>query len=272
MKMKKEELMNGNIVATRDGYLGVVIKYGDGSDDGYILYQEIGMDDLMLFNDDLTCEDGEDWDIMEVFGYHSGTYSFYEIETGNPMPDWSREPDWQRPTPKEREARAAEFERQRLQRIEEWRQQEEERRKLAEERRKDCISIITQAFYGNRTGTEIRRDDVKSFIRGNLSPRPGDDFSDVELRTIPVPSDENIVIVYDQTREDEYLHSDLARMAEERFKEFGEYPYYYITCSIPELGVELHTRCFACRIDENGVFQSLEDGDGEKFIDYFPLR
>ena len=113
---------------------------------------------------------------------------------------------------------------------------------------------------------------MKSFIRGNLSPRPGDDFSDVELRTIPVPGYENIVIVYDQTHEDEYLHSDLARLAEERLKEFGEYPYYYITCSIPELGVELHTRCFACRIDGNGVFQSLEDGDDDKFIDYFPLR
>ena len=138
--------------------------------------------------------------------------------------------------------------------------------------KEDFIYIITQCFYGNRTGTEIKRNDAKRFIRGWQISVPDSFISDVELRTIPVPGDENIVIVYDQTQENEYLHSDLARLAEERLKEFGEYPHYYITCSIPELGVELHTRCFACRIDGNGVFQSLEDGDEDKFIDYFPIR
>ena len=46
----------------------------------------------------------------------------------------------------------------------------------------------------------------------------------------------------------------------------------WISCSIPEIGIELHSRCFACRIDENGEFQSLEDGDGEAFINFFPVR
>ena len=262
--MKKEELKNGSIVVLRCGYPGVVIKYGDGSNDGYILYQEIGMDEFYLFSDDLTCEDGEDWDIMEVYGNSNGICSFLDIEHENDLPDWSRDINWQRPTAEERKAREAEFERQRL-------QMEEEMRRLAEERRKDCISIITQCYYGNRTGTEIRRDNVKSFIRGCLAPELFDDSGDVELKTIPVPGDENIVIVYDLTRENEKLNSDQAQSAEEHRKEFGSYPRYYVTCSIPELGVELHTRCFACRIDRDGVFQSLEDGDEEKFIDYFPL-
>lgn len=136
----------------------------------------------------------------------------------------------------------------------------------------DLIFIITQCFYGNRTGTEIRRDDVKSFIRGNLSPRPGDDFSDVELKTIPVPGDENIVIVYDQTQENEYINVEFPEYAEEYRQKYGEELRMQVSCSVPELGMELHTRCFACRMDGNGVFRSLEDGDDEKFIDYFPMR
>ena len=108
--MKKEDLTNGSIVATRCGYLAVVIKEGTGIDDGHILYQDIGMDDLYLFNDDLTSTEDKDWDIMEVFGHGTGRYSFYDIELDDPMPDWSREIDWQRPLPKEREARMAELE------------------------------------------------------------------------------------------------------------------------------------------------------------------
>ena len=65
--MKKEELMNGSIVVTRGGYLGVVIR---DEDDGYILYQKIGIDDLADFNDDLTSKDGEDWDIIYNTGLH----------------------------------------------------------------------------------------------------------------------------------------------------------------------------------------------------------
>lgn len=267
--MKKEELMNGDIVVTRDGYLGVVIRDGDNRLNDRILYQEIGWDDLDSFRDDLTSEyDGEDGDIMEVY---RSVNSFLEIDGDDPMPDWSREIGWQRPTAEERKAREEEREKQRLEMLEEMRQQDEEKRRQAEERRKDCISIITQCFYGNRTGTEIHRDHVKDFIDGWVDPQPGRDFSHVELKTIPVPGSENIVIVYDQTQENERLHSELAQQAEERRKEFGEYPRYYVTCSIPEIGVELHTRCFACRIDENGVFQSLEDGDEEQFIDFFPL-
>lgn len=44
-----------------------------------------------------------------------------------------------------------------------------------------------------------------------------------------------------------------------------------VSCKIPELNFEIHTRCFACRIDENGDFQSLEAGDGEKYIKYFTV-
>lgn len=225
-------------------------------------YQEIGKDDLDYFNDDLVDElDDGACDIMEVY---RGGYSFLEIDNDDPAPDWCREIGWHRPTAEERRVLEEELEKQRLQQIEEMRQQ-------ADDRKKGCISIITQCFYGNRTGTEIRRNDVKAFIRGSLSPMPGEDFSDVVLKTIPVPGNENIVIVYDQTDEDKYIHVKYPKYAEEYRQKYGE-ELHYATCIIPELGIELHTRCFACRIDENGVLQSLEDGDKDKFIDFFPQK
>ena len=248
--MKKEELTNGSIVVTRDGYLGVVIKYDDG-DGGYILYQEIGMDDLDLFNDNLTSEDGEAWDIMEVFGDLSGTYSFYNIESSNPNPDWSRENGWQRPTPKEREARVAEFEKDRQQRL----QQEEKMRRQAEERRKGLLSIITQAFYGNRTGTEIRPDEVDNFILGHLDSFPWNDSIDRTI--IRVPDTEELVIIYNRFQEEKSL-----QQKEEWFREDG-----YVAkplAVIPEIGLELYSRCIVCRQDPvTGELKSMQDEDYE---------
>ena len=158
-----------------------------------------------------------------------------------------------------------------MQRIEEMRQKEEERRKLqVAEKRDGYISVITQCCLGSRAKVQITRDDVKRFISNILAPVPDSVFSDMELRTITVPGDKNIVIVYDKTREDEYLNGTLPEYYDDYRRRPGvELPKE--TCSIPEIGFELHTRCLACRIDENGVFQSLEDGDEEKFIDYFPV-
>lgn len=259
--MKKEELMNGSIVVTRGGYLGVVIR---DEDDGYILYQKIGIDDLADFNDDLTSKDGEDWDIMEVYGDRFNCCSFRAIDHDDPNPVWFREYDWHHPTAEEREAREAEWEKKRLQMVEEMRRQEEARM------REVYISVITQCCLGSRAKVQITRDDVKRFISNILAPVPDSVFSDMELRTITVPGDKNIVIVYDKTREDEYLNGTLPEYYDDYRRRPGvELPKE--TCSIPEIGVELHTRCLACRIDENGVFQSLEDGDEEKFIDYFPV-
>lgn len=119
----------------------------------------------------------------------------------------------------------------------------------------DKIFIITQAFYGNRTATKINREEINFFLRGILSPEFLPDGANmVDRKVVRVPNTENLVIVYDQTQEDE-------RIASEHTK--------YVSCEISEIGLKLHTRCFACRIDENGELQSLEAGDGEKFIEYF---
>ena len=45
-----------------------------------------------------------------------------------------------------------------------------------------------------------------------------------------------------------------------------------VSCRIPEIDFEIHTRCFACRIDENGELQSLGNEDGEKVAGYLPIK
>ena len=68
-------------------------------------------------------------------------------------------------------------------------------------------------------------------------------------KMIKVPGTENLVIVYDQYKED------------------PTHP--RVSCEIPELGITLHSRCFGCRIDENGVLQSLKHEDGKVLVKYF---
>ena len=78
---------------------------------------------------------------------------------------------------------------------------------------------------------------------------------------IRVPDTDNLVIVYDQIQEDKYVNEDFPRFysreAEDYRKHTGRELTMYVTCSIPEIDVELHTRCFACRIDENGQFSQF---------------
>ena len=50
--MTKKDLMTGDIIVTRSGYLGVILK-----DEDKVLYQTIGYDMLSDFNDDLTFDD-----------------------------------------------------------------------------------------------------------------------------------------------------------------------------------------------------------------------
>ena len=58
------------------------------------------------------------------------------------------------------------------------------------------IFIIAQGFYGNRTATEINKNEVDSFLSGFLSPEL---FSErdktIDRKVVAVPGIVNIVIV-----------------------------------------------------------------------------
>lgn len=94
--MTKKELRTGDVIVNREGYLGVVLK-----DEEYILYQEIGMDYLDEFDDDLVYNDDDyrNGDIMEVYR----GCSFLDYEDGDIV--WQRDKEWICPTAEERRER-----------------------------------------------------------------------------------------------------------------------------------------------------------------------
>jgi len=146
------------------------------------------------------------------------------------------------------------------------------------ELKNNTISVIAQQVYGNRTGMEVSRDEVDYFLRGCLSREvyKFEDLSDMKRRIVHVPGAEYIVIVYDQTQEDRYVNVDFPEKYErlvDRYREgTGREMTMQVSCEIPEISFKIHTRCFACRMDENGVLQSLQDDDYKQFIHFFPVR
>lgn len=261
--MTKKDLMTGDIIVNRSGYLGVILK-----DEDKVLYQTIGYDMLSDFNDDLTFDDEDyrDGDIMEVYR----DASFLGVDNEEDVVIYQRDYNWHRPSKEEREAYEKSLEEERQKKLAEI-------RKSTQTEQDNSIFIIAQCFYGNRTGLEIKRTDVDSFLLGYTSSV---DLSltgkTVDRKIVRVPGTDNVVIVYDQNQEDNYVNVKFPEHYKENAKEYKERTgrefTMYVSCSIPEIGFEIHTRCFACRIDDNGELQSLENGDGEKFIQYFPLK
>lgn len=257
--MTKKDLMTGDIIVNRSGYLGVILK-----EEETVLYQTIGSDMLFEFNEDLTFDDEDyrDGDIMQV--YREST--FLAIDNDEDMPIYQRDYHWQRPSVEEREARERELEEERQNYLEEM-------RKADEERKKDNIFIVAQQFYGNRIGLEIKRNEVDAILLGYTSAKDTTDGEYVDRKIVRVPDTDDIVIVYDQNQEDEYVNVEFPEMHKRCAAEYREHTGKDFTmqasCKIPEIDFEIHTRCFACRIDENGELQSLQDGDGEKFVEYF---
>lgn len=235
--MTKKDLMTGDIVVTRNGLKAVVIRT-DKAD--YLLFPSGGYDWLEDYTDELTylyAEDdssGSD-DIMQVYRATDSAIGFADFDDEYPI--YERDDTWT--IPKKSNA-------------------EYSNKKEVKENsimNNNNISIIAQQFYGNRTATEIRKDDIDAFLLGYTSSA---DLSltgeSVDRQIVKVPETDNIVIVYDKNQENETI---------------GDGRVNNISCEIPEIGFKIHSRCFACRIDENGELQSLEKGDAEKFIDYF---
>lgn len=259
--MTINELKTGNIIINRGGYAGVVIKEQD-----VIIYQESEKDWLSDFNDDLTYFDDDctSADIMEV--YEEG--DFFEYYLYDCL--YQRDPNWVRPNEKQRRARERKIARERVKREA---QEAAERRVAARAARTDIISVIAQQFYGNRTGTEIERDKVDYFLHGIHGLYDPKDIANADRRIVHVPNSDGIVIVYDQTHEDHYVNVDFPELYKEYadwHRETGREMTMHVSCEIPEIGFKIHTCCFACRIDENGVLQSLQNDDYKQFIHYFP--
>lgn len=124
----------------------------------------------------------------------------------------------------------------------------------------NLISIIAQAFYGNRTKTEIKKENIDRFILGILD-NSIPIMKSVDRTIIQIPNLDNIVIVYNKHQEVEKLNDK-----EDYFKEDG----YELKplAFIPEKNFEIYSRCIVCRINDDGELESLKENDYEKFVKY----
>lgn len=123
----------------------------------------------------------------------------------------------------------------------------------------NLINIVAQAFYGNKTATEIDRNKVDRFVIGSLDDYPID--YPIDRTIVKVPNTENIVLVYNKHKE-----KDMRELKEKALKEAN-----YVMkplAVIAEENIEIYSRCIACRIDEHGELQSLLDEDYNKLIGY----
>lgn len=119
--------------------------------------------------------------------------------------------------------------------------------------KKEHINIIAQAFYGNRTGTEICTEDIDRFILGYLdSTLPVTEA--IDRTVVHLPGSELLVLIYNQYEEEE------SRSLKKRAWEEAQYVIKPLA-SIPEMGLEIYSRCIACRLTAAGEFQSVENED-----------
>ena len=127
------------------------------------------------------------------------------------------------------------------------------------------ITILTQAFYGNRTITTVTEDTFDYLMLGYLDKKYLDtERMKLDRTMIRVPGTENLVLFYNKYQEEERLENLREFIQDLRGNTYRMNP----TAVIPELGIVLYSRCFACRVNEAGDPISLEDGDVEKVLPY----
>ena len=116
------------------------------------------------------------------------------------------------------------------------------------------ITILAQAFYGNRTVTMIDEEDIDSFILGYLDSELAKKMmkpEEIDRTIVRIPGTENLVLIYNKYQDQEH-------------KEDGT----IMTADIPELNLVLNSRCFVCRMNDDGCFASIEDEDYGKVMKY----
>jgi len=223
--MKKNELKNGDITVFRNGSLGVVILKENC---GYILFSDKGYEDLENYTEDMMYEypEGENdfCDIMQVYRDNGGI-CFYSYTDGTLV--FERDTNWENPTKASghrcEEAIGDNYNESNL------------------------LSVIVQGFYGNRTGTTLRKSEIDGFLSGHTAA-PSD------RAIVHIPNSDGIVLVYNKHMEKEYLERKERLLAEENYR---MKPLAYVA----ESEIEIYSRCIACRITPDGEFESLREGD-----------
>ena len=124
----------------------------------------------------------------------------------------------------------------------------------------DVIRVVAQGFYGNRTVTDVHKNEVDNFILGHHD-NPTIVEEKIDRTIINVPNADNIVIVYNKYEEEKELNRKEKLL---RDKNYELKPLVVI----PEENIVLYSRCIVTRIDEHGELVSLEADDTKKFMEY----
>lgn len=116
------------------------------------------------------------------------------------------------------------------------------------------LTIMAQAFYGNRTITTIKADKIDSFILGYIDSSLMDGRDTIDRTVIKVPNTENLVIIYNKYEEDKYREDEDVTKP---------------TVIIPEKDLTLYSRCIACRLNDDDSFTDIEEEDINIINKYF---
>ena len=241
--MTKKDLMNGDIVVMANGSLAVVIKKENEPENSYLLYSDKGgYDFLDDYNDDMTYmypENDDELDcIMQVYRATGAGISFMDFEDEYPI--YERDYTWVRPK------------KETVKKPIETVAEKEKGENLV--KNNDLISVLIQAFYGNRVRTFLTNDEIDDMLR---SVKP---YNQVNRTFIKLP-DTECYLVYNKYREEYTLKQNEKWLKEEGYvaKPLG---------FVPELGIEIYSRCIVCRRDEQGELKSLEKDDYAEVIKY----
>ena len=124
----------------------------------------------------------------------------------------------------------------------------------------NMIRIMAQGFYGNRTLTDVHKDNVDRFILGYLEDSLAV-TEEIDRTIVNVPNTDNVVIVYNKYEEENELNRKEELL---RDKNYDLKPLVVI----PEENIVLYSRCIVCRMNEHGELESLQVSDLEKFVEY----
>ena len=129
---------------------------------------------------------------------------------------------------------------------------------------KKRILITAQAFYGNRTITRIKEEDMDPFILGYLDASLFSGNKKIDRTLIPIPGTDNLFLVYNKYQEEEKI-----QRKEELRNEKGIN--LQPLAVIPEMALVLYSRCIVGRMNEKGEYEDLQEEDFIKFMQYLTL-
>ena len=125
--------------------------------------------------------------------------------------------------------------------------------------KKNLIGVIMQAFYGNRTYVEIGEENIDHMLQGNTDKSMSLSYQP-DRTIIRIPGSQ-CVILYNKYQEEEKRKQNARWKAEDGYE---AKPLAFM----PEQGIEVYSRCFACRMSEDGVFESIKEEDCDLVFGY----